>query len=90
MAAVQTHLEPLAEDEHVRTAENVDAEAGVVTRIVREARHLLGDHAAYERMAMVANPYGDGHASERIARVLCSREQIPARAESRVEEVAVS
>jgi cation diffusion facilitator family transporter len=35
--AVQTHLEPLAEDTHVITAENVDAEAGVVTRIVREA-----------------------------------------------------
>src|SRR6266545_1191115 len=35
--AVQTHLEPLAEDAHVETAENVDAEAGVVTRIVREA-----------------------------------------------------
>ena len=34
--AVQTHLEPLAE-EHVRPAENVNAEAGVVRRIVREA-----------------------------------------------------
>ena len=35
--AVQTHLEPLAEDAYVSTAENVDAEADVVTRIVREA-----------------------------------------------------
>jgi cation diffusion facilitator family transporter len=35
--AVQTHLEPLEEDAHVRTAENVDAEAGIVTRIVRDA-----------------------------------------------------
>jgi cation diffusion facilitator family transporter len=34
--AVQTHLEPLEEDAHVRTAENVDSEAGVVTRIVRD------------------------------------------------------
>jgi divalent metal cation (Fe/Co/Zn/Cd) transporter len=34
---VQTHLEPLAEDAQVRTAENVDAEADVVTRIVRDA-----------------------------------------------------
>jgi divalent metal cation (Fe/Co/Zn/Cd) transporter len=34
--AVQTHLEPLEEAAHVRTAENVDAEAGVVTRIVRD------------------------------------------------------
>jgi divalent metal cation (Fe/Co/Zn/Cd) transporter len=35
--AVQTHLEPLAEDTYVQKAENVDAEASVVTRIVREA-----------------------------------------------------
>lgn len=35
--AVQTHLEPLSEDAHVHTAENVDADAGVVRRIVREA-----------------------------------------------------
>ena len=35
--AVQTHLEPLAEDEPARAAENVDAQANVVTRIVREA-----------------------------------------------------
>jgi cation diffusion facilitator family transporter len=35
--AVQTHLEPLAEDAQISTAENVDAEADVVTRIVREA-----------------------------------------------------
>ena len=34
---VQTHLEPLAEDEYVHTAENVDADAGVVRRIVRDA-----------------------------------------------------
>ena len=26
--------------------------------------------AAYERMARVANPFGDGHAGERIARLL--------------------
>jgi cation diffusion facilitator family transporter len=34
---VQTHLEPLAEDVHVQTAENVDDQRGVVTRIVRDA-----------------------------------------------------
>ncbi len=59
-------------------------------RIVREARHLLDDGAAYERMAKVANPFGDGHASERIARVLCSQDLSLAPAESRLEEFAVS
>ncbi len=28
---------------------------------------LLTDQKAYEAMAHAANPYGDGHASERIA-----------------------
>jgi UDP-N-acetylglucosamine 2-epimerase (non-hydrolysing) len=28
---------------------------------------LLGDRSAYERMAQAINPYGDGHAAERIA-----------------------
>jgi cation diffusion facilitator family transporter len=35
--AVQTHLEPLSEDEHARSAENVDADVAAVRRIVREA-----------------------------------------------------
>jgi UDP-N-acetylglucosamine 2-epimerase (non-hydrolysing) len=38
--------------------------------IVREARQLLEDDEAYARMARTANPFGDGHASERIARAL--------------------
>jgi UDP-N-acetylglucosamine 2-epimerase (non-hydrolysing) len=38
--------------------------------IVSAALKLLTDRSAYERMAQVANPFGDGHASERIARVL--------------------
>ena len=38
--------------------------------IVREARTLLTDPAAYERMARVINPFGDGRAAERIARLL--------------------
>ncbi len=38
--------------------------------ILREARHLLEDHEAYQQMARIANPFGDGHASERIARAL--------------------
>jgi len=40
------------------------------TRIVAAARHLLEDAAAYRRMARVANPFGDGFASERIANLL--------------------
>ncbi len=39
-------------------------------RIVAEARRLLEDPEAHRRMAIVANPFGDGHAGERIAAVL--------------------
>jgi UDP-N-acetylglucosamine 2-epimerase (non-hydrolysing) len=35
-------------------------------RIVREAAALLDDPAEYQRMSRIHNPYGDGHASERI------------------------
>ena len=48
-------------------------EAGVVklvgadrARIVAEARRLLSDPVAHAEMATSANPYGDGHAAERI------------------------
>ena len=44
---------------------------GTETRtIVREATRLLVDRAEYERMAHAVNPYGDGHAAERIVGVL--------------------
>jgi UDP-N-acetylglucosamine 2-epimerase (non-hydrolysing) len=36
-------------------------------KVVSEASRLLDDSAAYGAMAHVANPYGDGHAAERIA-----------------------
>src|SRR5205085_8424816 len=36
------------------------------TRIVAEASRLLDDPAAYARMAHADNPFGDGHAAERI------------------------
>lgn len=39
-------------------------------RIVAEASRLLGDPAAYARMANATNPYGDGRASERILQIL--------------------
>lgn len=38
--------------------------------IVSTALALLTDRSAYDRMAQIANPFGDGHASERIVRVL--------------------
>lgn len=38
--------------------------------IYREFTELLDNKEAYDKMAHAANPYGDGHASERIADVL--------------------
>ncbi len=40
------------------------------SRIVNEASHLLEDPVAYAAMAKAANPYGDGHAAERIVGAL--------------------
>jgi UDP-N-acetylglucosamine 2-epimerase (non-hydrolysing) len=42
-------------------------------RIVRAARLLIEDPAAYAAMAQARNPYGDGHAASRIARWLVAR-----------------
>jgi UDP-N-acetylglucosamine 2-epimerase (non-hydrolysing) len=39
-------------------------------RIAEEAARLLDDPAAYAAMASVENPYGDGHAAERIVMAL--------------------
>lgn len=39
--------------------------------IYREFKQLLEDEQAYSSMAHASNPYGDGHACERIADVLC-------------------
>ena len=38
--------------------------------ILREADLLLADSDAYRRMSQVVSPYGDGHAAERIVRIL--------------------
>jgi UDP-N-acetylglucosamine 2-epimerase (non-hydrolysing) len=38
--------------------------------IVREAKRLLEDESAYAEMARAANPYGDGHAAEKIIQAL--------------------
>ncbi len=52
-------------------------EAGVVKlvgtdteTIVEEAARLLTDSAAYAEMARASNPFGDGHAAERICDIL--------------------
>jgi len=39
-------------------------------RIVAEVTALLDDDAAYAAMARAHNPFGDGHASARIAKVV--------------------
>jgi len=53
------------------------AEAGTVKVIgtnedviYNEAKTLLTDKAAYDKMSNAVNPYGDGHASEKIADIL--------------------
>jgi len=42
-------------------------------RIFRTVTSLLDDPACYKRMTSNPNPYGDGHASERIVEFLASR-----------------
>ena len=39
-------------------------------RIVREAGFLLDNREEFEHMCRIHNPYGDGHASERIGDIL--------------------
>jgi len=55
--------------------EGVDAGAlklvGTETsRIVQEAKRLLDDESEYGKMSKASNPYGDGHAAERIVEAL--------------------
>ncbi len=40
------------------------------SHIVQEAKRLLDDESEYEKMAKASNPYGDGHAAERIVDAL--------------------
>ena len=39
-------------------------------RVYKEARRLLEDEGAYQEMARAVNPYGDGQAASRIAKVV--------------------
>ena len=41
--------------------------AGATLTIIEDATELLTDASAYAKMARAVNPYGDGHACERIA-----------------------
>src|SRR5260370_36897242 len=41
-------------------------------RIVNEAKLLLDNREAYDAMALVHNPYGDGHSSARITELIHS------------------
>ena len=41
--------------------------------IYREFTRLLNDEEAYREMAHAVNPYGDGHACERIADILTGK-----------------
>ena len=43
-------------------------------QIVREVTRLLDDPVAYAEMARAVNPYGDGHAAERIIEALLHAE----------------
>ena len=64
------------------TTERPEAvEAGTVklvgtdrARIVSAIRQLLDDPQAHASMSRAVNPYGDGHAAERIVRVLLAQE----------------
>ena len=41
--------------------------------IYKEAKKLLTDEEAYNKMSKASNPYGDGHASERIADAIIAK-----------------
>lgn len=63
-------------------------EAGVLTlvgtdreRITAEARRLLEDRSQYDRMARASNPFGDGHAGEKIVSALLAFPENPAKSE---------
>jgi UDP-N-acetylglucosamine 2-epimerase (non-hydrolysing) len=45
-------------------------------RIVTEARRLLSDFGHYQRMSTAHNPYGDGQAAERIAKIIEGHREI--------------
>ena len=72
------HKPVLVLREGTERPELVEANAGKVVgtetgAIVEAASMLLSDPAEYERMASAENPFGDGHAAERIVDILEQR-----------------
>lgn len=47
------------------------------SHIVQEAKRLLENESEYAKMAKASNPYGDGHAAERIVEALVNRVDSP-------------
>lgn len=45
--------------------------------IFSESQHLLEDAQAYQTMAHAENPFGDGHAAEKIIRALLDYQDPP-------------
>ena len=41
-----------------------------VSRIVATVEQLLDDKKSYAKMSLAHNPYGDGHASQRICEII--------------------
>jgi UDP-N-acetylglucosamine 2-epimerase (non-hydrolysing) len=61
--------------ENTERPEAVDAGTALLVgtdraEIAARTGELLTDKAAYERMATASNPYGDGHAAEKIVSFL--------------------
>lgn len=70
----------LPDDATTVVADGIGIEAGTLRLvgtdshvIYRETHHLLTDSAEYERMCKASNPYGDGHASERIVDAIIAK-----------------
>lgn len=46
-------------------------------KIVNEVSTLLDDQEAYNKMSQAVNPYGDGHACDRVVRIMAGEEVAP-------------
>jgi len=76
--SVSFHKPVLVLREVTERPEVVEVGAGLVIgvdteRIVQEVSALLNDEEQYQRMSSAENPFGDGHAAERIVKILAER-----------------
>ncbi len=76
--SVSFHKPVLVLREVTERPELVEVGAGLVIgvdteRIVQEVSDLLNDPERYQRMSSAENPFGDGHAAERIVKILAER-----------------